>query len=92
MKATEEGFTTKSTPRNMGVGLDFLIATVTGNKGNVGIYSGRGVLYSYRSDFTGNIEKNASVRNAAYPGTLVDLTLKTDCFVGDDTEEEDMKW
>jgi hypothetical protein len=44
LRATQPGFTTKSTPRNMGVGLDFLIESVTGNKGSVAIYSFRGSL------------------------------------------------
>lgn len=91
LKAAEPGFTTKSTPRNMGVGLDFLIASVTSNQGNVSIYSFMGALHC-SVDAAGAIRRTPAMGNGSYPGTLVDITLRTDCFVGDDEEEEEMTW
>lgn len=92
LKATEEGFTTKSNPRNMGVGLDFLIENVIGNGGNVSIYSYMGSVHCYRDD-NGEAIREPRTGNGYYPGTLVDITLRTDCFVGDDEEEEEeIEW
>lgn len=91
LRATAEGFTTKSTPRNMGVGLDFLIKSVTSNQGSVSIYSFKGALHCRRDAF-GDVGRYPAVGNGTYPGTLVELTLRTDCFVGDDAEEEEMTW
>jgi anti-sigma regulatory factor (Ser/Thr protein kinase) len=91
LKATAEGFTTKSTPRNMGVGLDFLIQSVTSNQGSVSIYSFKGAVTCYR-DASGVVQRLPSLGNGSYPGTLVELSLRTDCFVGDDAEEEEMTW
>ncbi|WP_375428847.1 ATP-binding protein [uncultured Sphingomonas sp.] len=92
LEATKPGFTTKSTPRNMGVGLDFLIESVTGNKGSVSIYSFKGAVTCHRNA-SGVMQRHSSLGNGSYPGTLVELSLPTDCFVGDDVEEEEeMSW
>ena len=91
LKATEPGFTTKSTPRNMGVGLDFLIESVTGNQGSVSIYSFMGALHCNR-DGANAPRRIPVLGNGSYPGTLVEISLRTDCFVGDDEDEEEMTW
>ena len=91
LKATAPGFTTRSTPRNMGVGLDFLIECVTSNQGSVSIYSFKGAVACHR-DASGGVIRSSSLGNGSYPGTLVELSLRTDCFVGDDAEEEEMVW
>lgn len=91
LRATEEGITSQTTPRNRGLGLDLLIRRVTGNSGYVTIYSFNGAI-SCSSDDYGNIVKTPIMGNGAYPGTLVEISLRTDCFVGDDFEEEDMQW
>lgn len=91
LKATAPGFTTKSTPRNMELGLAFLIDCVTSNQGSVSIYSFKGAVSCYR-DAAGSVIRHPSLGNASYPGTLVELSLRTDCFVGDDAEEEEMTW
>ncbi|MDD3757682.1 MAG: hypothetical protein PHN76_05915 [Advenella sp.] len=86
-KACEEGFTTKSTPRNRGVGLYFLLKnTVELNGGTVFIYSGRG---RYKSQNNNN-QRKTSVFKASegfYPGTLIFMTLPIDRFVPDEPEE-----
>lgn len=91
LKATEEGFTSQSTPRNRGMGLDTLIRCVTSNEGNVSIYSFSGALTCWRNS-DGTIFRHTSQGSGAYPGTLVDISLKTDKFVGDEFEEEEMIW
>lgn len=91
LRATEEGVTTKSTSRNMGMGLDVLVSNVARNHGRVTIHSLKGVLVCYgRSD--GSIARVASLRNGLYPGTLVDICLPTDRFIGDDEEEGEVLW
>jgi anti-sigma regulatory factor (Ser/Thr protein kinase) len=42
--ATTEGFTTRSTPRNAGAGLDIFLQVLARNNGNAAIYSNRGAL------------------------------------------------
>lgn len=89
LRATERGFTTKGHPANMGVGLDYLVQTVTSNHGNVGIYSFQGALHCHRS--ASGVRRVPMVGNATYPGTLVELSLHTEFFVGDDGEEEEVE-
>jgi anti-sigma regulatory factor (Ser/Thr protein kinase) len=49
--AVKEGFTTKSTQRNKGVGLDYLLQTVVGNyRGQVTIYSGSSIVTFVRGE------------------------------------------
>lgn len=90
-QAVIPGFTTKSQPNNMGVGLDFLITNVIRNQGSVTILSLQGQLGCHPSD-DGGVYKAPFLWNDRYPGTLVDISLRTDCFVGDDEEEEEMAW
>lgn len=91
LMATQEGITAQTTPRNRGLGLDLLIRRVTSNNGNVTIYSYNGALSCSRAA-DGSIAKVPSGGNGAYPGTLVDISLRTDCFVGDSYEEEELEW
>lgn len=89
--ATEEGVTSQTTPRNRGLGLDLLIHRVTGNGGVVTINSFHGSLACYRKG-DGSIGKTSLRAAGAYPGTLVDITLPTAQFVGDEYEEEEIEW
>jgi anti-sigma regulatory factor (Ser/Thr protein kinase) len=91
MQASMEGFTTKSVPNNMGLGLDNLIRNVTGNEGSVSIYSYRGVLHCSR-DIKGITRRTKKMCDSAYPGTLIDIRLDTTRFEGDFEEEGDMEW
>ena len=55
VRAVQEGFTTKSTPGNAGLGLDILLKTVVGmNSGEVTIYSGHAIV-RFRKDAQGEI-------------------------------------
>lgn len=86
-RACEEGFTTKSTPRNRGAGLHILMQNVVElNKGQVVLYSGHGSIR--RSRLTGEME-HVSVRTpSAYPGTLVYMTLDAASVHREETQEE----
>lgn len=89
--ATEEGVTSQTTPRNRGMGLDLLVRQVTSNGGRVTIYSYHGSLTCYKN-FDGSIGKTPLRGAGAYPGTLVDISLPTDQFVGDEFIEEEIEW
>lgn len=91
MAAIVEGFSTKSSPRNRGSGLDTLISNVAKNNG------GNVTFYSYKGKLTC---KNVSGKIMGYPadipfypGTLIDITLRTDTIGAvEDAEGEDFTW
>lgn len=90
-RACTAGFTTQTTPRNRGAGLDVLIRNVVHKSGGaVVIHSGHGI---YSCTKVGD-RTNLTPRTAAgfYPGTLVHVVLNTDTFVADDVDEEDFQW
>lgn len=91
MRATENGYTTKSRPNNMGAGLDFLISNITSNKGSVSIYSYYG-LVNCKSTSDGEVDRVSFLGTAPYPGTLIDITIPTSTFVGDDETEGNLIW
>lgn len=91
LRATEEGVTAQTTPRNRGLGLDLLIRRVTSNNGIVTINSYNGALVC-KAGRAGAVERIPSGGNAPYPGTLVDISMRTDRFVGDDYTEEEIEW
>jgi anti-sigma regulatory factor (Ser/Thr protein kinase) len=89
--ASERGVTTKGHPNNQGEGLDFLIENVASNDGTVRLYSFSGALIcDRRAD--GTIRRESRGGDGSYPGTLVDICLKTDRFVGDAEEREIVEW
>ena len=90
-KASQEGVTSQSVPRNQGIGLNFLVDSVTGNEGYVSIFSFQGSLTCYKVAGAG-VTRVPSTRNASYPGTLINITLPIAKFVGDDDDEETMEW
>lgn len=89
--ATIQGFTTKSTPKNRGAGLDTLIYNVVNNnKGNVYIHSNYGILNcAYTGTGIALIPENVS---GFYPGTLFDIVLRTDTIENIDNSEEEFEW
>jgi hypothetical protein len=91
LRATDAGFTTKSIDTNQGVGLAFLLECVTNNHGTVCISSFQGTLLASR-DWQKRLRRHHAIGTGSYPGTLVELTLRTDRFVGDDPEEAEVKW
>lgn len=91
LQASQEGVTAKSRPNNMGAGLCYLVDCVTANQGTVSIHSLSGSLYCFRGR-GGLPERRAETGNGTYPGTLVDITLDTRLFVGDEEERGQLEW
>ncbi|MEV2911048.1 ATP-binding protein [Paenibacillus larvae] len=88
-KAIEYGFTTRSTPRNGGRGLDTLIhSVVKNNQGSVYIHSNCGILEA-TNDF-GSIKVEERNAFGFYPGTLLEIVFRTDTI--EEEEEEDFIW
>jgi anti-sigma regulatory factor (Ser/Thr protein kinase) len=91
IEAVKEGFTTKSSPRNKGIGLDYLLKTVVlGNGGRVTVYSGRGIV---RFDRVGTeIRPFAFQRVGFCPGTTFELRLRTNAIEVLPDEREELQW
>lgn len=89
--AALEGVTSQSTPNNMGAGLNYLIDRVTADDGSVVIHSLSGTLACYRDK--GKALRRSSAAKGRYPGTLVDITIDTRLFVGDENDARgDVEW
>ncbi|MEK8128647.1 ATP-binding protein [Paenibacillus filicis] len=87
--AVQEGFTTKTSPRNRGAGLDFLLHNVVkNNKGFVYIHSNRGIL-NCTGDGNGGIKFEVKNTAGFYPGTLLEINFRTDTI---ENEEEEFLW
>lgn len=91
--AIKEGFTSKSNVQNRGAGLAILMNYVAlRNRGTVIITSGRGNLSAVYDK--AKVKITARSRVSHYPGTLVNVILKTDTlneFVSD-LEHEEFSW
>lgn len=93
--ACQEGFTTQSTPGNMGAGLHVLIRNVvTRNSGSVIICSGKGIYTCFREQQGGKEKRSGKPTRHAntYPGTLIYVTLETKKFVPSEVDEEEFAW
>ncbi|WP_038384929.1 STAS domain-containing protein [Bradyrhizobium elkanii] len=91
LKAVEEGFTTKSTPSNQGIGLDYLLkAVVAGNGGTVTFYSLNSIMRFERVE--GAITPRALSNVGFCPGTTIDIVLRTDTIEQLPDEPEDLVW
>ncbi len=89
--ASQEGFTTRTGRNNRGAGLDVLIKNVVKNNGgSLIIHSGNGILSCVKSEE--GVKKTAKSADGFYPGTLLQVTFRTDRLVVDDDEEEVFEW
>lgn len=91
--AITEGFTTKSNVKNRGAGLAILMNYVAlRNGGTVILTSGRGNLSAVYD--RGKTKITARSREVYYPGTLVNVILKTNALknVTEDVEDEEFSW
>jgi hypothetical protein len=68
-----------------------LIDVITANDGSVSMHSFSGSLNCFRGR-NDQPERRAFTGNGTYPGTLVDITLDTRLFVGDDDERVEVEW
>lgn len=90
-KAVEVDFSTRSTPRNRGIGLDFLLQTVVCmNGGEVTISSFNGMVRF--SPWEGGYQIIPSQVPGFCPGTTIDIVLRTDTITFVDDEPEDLAW
>jgi anti-sigma regulatory factor (Ser/Thr protein kinase) len=86
-KAIEEGITSRTSPRNLGVGLHTLYKNVVeDNHGSIHIHSNYGILDSYYGYNGPKIEYYT--KNSFYPGTLIEVNLRTNNIFEQDDEEE----
>lgn len=86
--SVQEGFTTKSTPRNRGAGLDFLLHNVVkNNQGSVYIHSNHGILSS--TYVNNGIHTVVEKTGGFYPGTLLEIEFRTDTI---QYIEEEFSW
>ncbi|WP_315742205.1 ATP-binding protein [Bradyrhizobium sp. SZCCHNR1075] len=91
VKATEYGFSTKPTPRNQGIGLDYLIKQVVGqNQGTVTFCSGYSIV-RFEPGIAG-IQNQQLWSTGFCPGTTVDIVLRTDTIAYVPDEPEDLEW
>jgi anti-sigma regulatory factor (Ser/Thr protein kinase)/anti-anti-sigma regulatory factor len=92
-KACEEGFTTQSNVRNRGAGLPNLMRYVTQrNNGTVLIASGQANVSAAKG--INGTKVTGRSQNGIYPGTLVQVMLRTDTLEKSaaDTELEPFEW
>lgn len=87
VKATEEGVSSKSTPRNRGRGLFQLLSSIViGYKGTVTIYSGQSAVNFY------NLKEKIAyeeVKNIGFcHGTTIEIYIEPDKIIEYETEEE----
>jgi anti-sigma regulatory factor (Ser/Thr protein kinase) len=89
-KAVVEGFTTKSTKRNQGAGLNILTRyVVANNRGRVYVQSLKG---SFNCIYAASgVRMSSRNERVTYPGTLIQITFKTGSLepVG---EKEEFEW
>lgn len=91
MLACQQGFTTRSTPRNRGAGLDYLLSVVGANRGTLSIFSGNATV-CYASCDDGSMVPSASPMVGYCPGTLIQIEFRTDLIVPVPDEEEFFEW
>jgi anti-sigma regulatory factor (Ser/Thr protein kinase) len=89
--AVKKGYSVKSKPNNMGVGLGFLIDQVHGVGGTICILSYRGRVWFHRKSQNSVVAEKETLK-AFYPGTLVHIVLPVATFIGDDDEEGEISW
>lgn len=89
-KACEQGYTTQTTGRNRGAGLDILIKNVVlKNGGTLIIQSRHGMMSCLRQNH--QLKKVPRAVDGFYPGTLIQLHLNTSQFIYDEFSE-DFEW
>ena len=86
--ATQDTYTSQSVRGNRGAGLDILIRNVVDiNRGRIYVASAFGNLLCYPTE--GEANRHPRQMQGYYPGTLIEVRLKTDTIVADEDEDED---
>ena len=93
LAAVQDGFTSRSRPTNHGVGLHYLLTTtVLENEGTVTIFSETASV-TFAKGANGSLHGRAiAVPSGFYPGTTIEINLRTDRIKQVPDEEEDMTW
>lgn len=95
-QAIVDGFTTKTSPRNLGAGLHTMIKNVAYNlKGSVHINSGYGILNAFYDNDMDDIGIETCSSKGFYPGTFLEFNINTEIVVEEDAlneEEEEFVW
>jgi anti-sigma regulatory factor (Ser/Thr protein kinase) len=91
LRAVQDGFTTRSTPGNKGIGLDYLLKTVVlHHGGKVTIYSSGAIV---RFDRDENSIQSQVLPNVGFcPGTTIDIEFRTDNIEVLPEESEELQW
>jgi anti-sigma regulatory factor (Ser/Thr protein kinase) len=94
LSACQEGFSTRTTPRNRGAGLAYLIRNlVVRLGGRVSIISGHGrVDFVYDMLMSDGRRQTPAALPIRYPRTLFDIDLPLDRLEADETAEEEFEW
>lgn len=87
IRSMEEGFTTKTSQRNRGVGLHLLASTVIRNNGALSIRSHAGYVFCSQSGI-----RDFSKEGQFYPGTVLEIELNTLNFDSTLADEEEFSW
>lgn len=89
--AIQDTFTTKTSPRNLGAGLHTLIQNVVKtNKGSVHLISNYGILNCTEADNT--VKVDSFDKAGYYPGTFIEVVLKTNEIDAILDREEEFEW
>lgn len=91
IRAFEDGFTSRSSPNNQGVGLYYLRQNVVENlNGQLIVHSGKGSVTMRK---TGNAVQIVPYLGSGYcPGSLFDISFNTDLIERTHGETEDFEW
>ncbi len=90
VSALEEGFSSKSTPKNRGAGLQTLLQNVVvNNGGELHIRSFYGTITAHRNKTNGYVV-NSKQQSNRYPGTFIEIVLDTNNF--ENIDEEEFEW
>lgn len=88
--ATHHKVSTKTTPRNRGMGLETLIYIIENNKGRLQILSNEGSFVYNGNEVNASRKRVLSDKEGHYSGTLITLSLRTNTL--EEEKEEELNW
>lgn len=93
-KALEDGFTSKTSPRNRGAGLHLLCEWMVGlHSGVINIHSNRGIYRISKNEYGQRLTKGERSRHT-YPGTMIVIDLQVAHFLKQlsTSQTEEFEW
>lgn len=92
IQAVQEGFTSKSTPGNSGIGLDSLLKCAVGtNHGTVVFYTLNAIV-TFSQGADGKIQQYCHPGVGFCPGTTIEINLRIDLIEEIPDKSEDLEW